>query len=64
MAELNAAETDWGIVNFITLARIYDMLTIIALSMDKAGTEKLLAAHEQGIIVNAMPSLNVQEETE
>ena len=50
-----------GMVNFIMLGRIYDMLTIIADGVGK-GEEalRLMALHSQGEIMCSPPSLNIE----
>lgn len=42
---------------YITLARIYDMLTIIALAANPAGTKKIIDLHEKGHLKGPEPTL-------
>ena len=42
----------------ITLARIYDMLTVIANSMDPATTQAIVKAHELGQLFGPPPALD------
>jgi hypothetical protein len=55
---------DFGPPIFITLARIYDLLSLIAISVNPTGAGQILAMHEQGLIKGALPSLQAPVETE
>ncbi len=54
-----------GMVTYIMLARIYDMLSIIADGLGK-GEEalRLISLHQSGEIMCPPPSINIEEEDE
>lgn len=65
--EDTASPPKWEDQNFmppiyITLARIYDLLAVIALKFDAKGAEKILNLHEQGHLMGDPPSLSLEEE--
>ena len=54
-----------GVVNFIMLGRIYDMLTLIADGVGKGEDAlRLIALHQSGELMCPPPALAVDEETE
>lgn len=52
---------DMGPPIFITLARIYDLLAVIAINTDPEAAGQVLALHEMGLLKGAMPSLAMPE---
>ena len=54
-----------GMVTFIMLGRIYDMLALIADGVGKGEDAlRLIELHRSGEIISPPPSLNVEEEDE
>jgi hypothetical protein len=53
---------DFGPPIFITLARIYDLLAVLALEANPKGAGQVLALHEQGLLKGALPSLQAPVE--
>jgi hypothetical protein len=54
-----------GMVTFIMLGRIYDMLALIADGVGKGEDAlRLIELHRSGEIMSPPPSLNVEEEDE
>jgi hypothetical protein len=53
---------DFGPPIFITLARIYDLLAVLALEASPKAAGQVLALHEQGLLKGAMPSLHAPVE--
>jgi hypothetical protein len=49
-------------VNYIMLHRIYDLLTVMANSVDPDKTSKVIEFHEQGYLLGPQPSFTPQED--
>lgn len=49
--------------SFIVLARMYDLLAVIARAVSLEDAEKVLEAHERGEIIGPVPMLGQEEET-
>lgn len=70
MAELhespeNDMNSNSGIVNFIMLGRIYDLLMLIADAQGKgAEALDLYSKHQQGLLMSPLPALAPQVEEE
>jgi hypothetical protein len=62
MEESNNLEDNLPMVNYIMLHRIYDLLTIIANSIDADKTSKVIEYHESGYLLGPSPSFTPQEE--
>jgi hypothetical protein len=60
--EINAQEVDFDSYSFVTLARIYDLLAVIARAVSPQEAETVLDAHERGLLVGAPPALDMREE--
>jgi hypothetical protein len=60
--EINAQEVDFEAYSFVTLARIYDLLCVIARAVDINGAEQVLDAHERGLLLGAPPALDMSEQ--
>ena len=58
------SEYDQFYTNHIMQRRIYDLLAIIALGLNKEQAEMVIQAHEQGIIIGSDPSWAVQAATD
>jgi hypothetical protein len=55
-------EDNLPMVNYIMLARIYDLLTLIAAKIaDPDEVSKMVSYHEQGFILGPDPSYTVEE---
>lgn len=52
---------DMETASFITLARIYDLLAVIARAVSPEEAKAVLNAHEQGILIGSPPALDMQE---
>lgn len=62
MAEVEEVGIDnIEIASFITLARIYDLLAVIARGVNPEEAKAVLDAHEQGILIGSPPALDMQE---
>jgi hypothetical protein len=55
---------DMGPPIFITLARIYDLIAVLAINADPAAAGQVLALHEMGLLKGALPSLAMPGEDE
>jgi hypothetical protein len=53
---------DMETASFITLARIYDLLAVIARAVSPEEAKAILDAHEQGILIGSPPALDMREE--
>ena len=58
----NNLEDNLPMVNYIMLHRIYDLLTIMANSVDPEKTSKVIEFHEQGYLLGPQPSFTPQED--
>jgi hypothetical protein len=54
-------EDNLPMVNYIMLARIYDLLSLIAAKLNPEDTAKMVAYHEQGFILGPDPSYTIEE---
>ena len=57
--EIDAGDFDFEGASFVTLARIYDLLCVIARAIDKDSAEEVLDAHERGLLLGAPPALDM-----
>jgi len=48
--------------SFITLARIYDLLAVIARAVSPEEAKAVLDAHEQGILIGSPPAIDMAGE--
>jgi hypothetical protein len=58
----NNLEDNLPMVNYIMLHRIYDLLTVMANSVDPDKTSKVIEFHEQGYLLGPQPSFTPQED--
>jgi len=58
----NNLEDNLPMVNYIMLHRIYDLLTIVANSVDPDKTSKIIEFHESGYLLGPAPSFTPQDE--
>lgn len=60
MHEVNASEFDYEAASFVTLARIYDLLAVIARGVNKEAADEVLDAHEHGVIIGSVPYIEMR----
>lgn len=63
--EVNGINENLGMVTYIMLARIYDMLSIIADGLGR-GEEalRLISLHQSGEIMCPPPAINIEDDTD
>lgn len=59
--ELSFEDQNFSPPIFITLARIYDLLALIAVKIDPVEADRILNAHEAGHIIADPPYLNFED---
>lgn len=63
--EVNNINENLGMVTFIMLARIYDMLSLIADGLGKGDDAiRLISLHQSGELMCPPPSINIDEDFE
>lgn len=60
--ESNSVEENLAIVNFITLQRCYDVLSLILKNTNPKDWEQLMTLHEDGDFATPAPSLRTESE--